>query len=86
MPVSYGCHTDYHPGTVIRIISEKTIDVQSDNWKIASGSEWDGTAEYDYTRNSGGLVMRFRATKKGWNWKGYRLTLGLRRRYYDPSF
>jgi hypothetical protein len=52
-------HSDCHPATVIRIVSEKTVDVQMDSWKLVRGSEHDGSAEYTYERaQSSGFVRR----------------------------
>jgi len=81
-------YTDCSPATVIRIVSESTVDVQMDNWKITSGGEHDGSAEYEYSPNPQGQIVRLRRTKRG-GWKsanGYRGGFGNRRRYYDPSF
>jgi hypothetical protein len=86
-------YSDCDPYTVIRVITQKKIIVQEDNWKIVKGSAQDGSAQYEYTRNPGGAkaVLTLRAdgcwreegfTKKnGGGW-----AVGFRRKYFDPSF
>jgi hypothetical protein len=84
--VTLSPHSDCHPATVIRVVSPKTVHVQMDSWKITSGSEHDGSAEYEYSRDPQGSVVILRKTKKGWRGSGYRAYFGERRRYWDPCF
>lgn len=85
--------SDRTPCTIIRISkSGKHIVVQCDQYKIVSGSEVDGSAEYEYNRNENGSVYDFtlrkngRWVKKGESIKGLALGIGERYRYYDPCF
>lgn len=89
--VGMGCTmlawTDRFPGTVVRVVSAKTIHVQED---IATRLDGHGMSEsqvWSYTVNPEGRVHVFRLTQSGWRSKtGGHLQLGDRSRYHDYSF
>jgi hypothetical protein len=86
--------TDRDPATIIRVSeSGKTVWVTGDKHKVISGSEHNGSAEYEYEsdpdshpyqfsiRNNGRWIQAGSSAKSGTS-----LALGRRRRYRDPSF
>lgn len=96
-------HTERQPTTVVEVKVFKSgsrkgmpreIAVALDNWKVVSGSERDGSAEYEYTSNPGNPKRSFVLSLKGcsqgcWVEKhsgglGWKLALGRRERYYNP--
>lgn len=91
-----GVGSDRYPATVIEVKRYKSgalkgavseITVQEDVAHLVSGSEADGSAQYNYTTNENGEVTTFRPRKNRLVWKstgGRVLYLGARRRYYDP--
>lgn len=81
--------SDSYPYTVIDITpSGKTVTVQEDDHNYMSGDSSIGTAEYKYTQNPNGRIMKFRYSKKYKRWKNtsYRVYFGHRRFYQDPHF
>lgn len=77
-------YSDTYPATVIAR-TPKSITVQEDNHKIESGTWPD--FQYSYTPNPEGKITVFHwSAKKGWQAPGYRLLIGRRRYYNDPSF
>jgi hypothetical protein len=83
--------SDRYPYTIVEIINEKTIVAQRDNATVIKGSEYDGNAEYEYTPDVTGYRKVFTLRKNGkWISKdeqmryGTPLSIGERRRYYDP--
>lgn len=42
------CYSDRHPYEVVEVIDEKHLLIRECDWKIISGSEQDGSAEYEY--------------------------------------
>lgn len=42
------CWSDRHPYEVVEIIDEKHLLIRECDWKIISGSEQDGSAQYEY--------------------------------------
>ena len=92
MAGSISCWTDVHPVTVVAFKGRR-VAVQEDNWKVVSGSEFDGSAQYEYSPNPDAPIKWFSLRKNGRYVSvggtiknGYRLGLGHRRRYYDPHF
>ncbi len=92
MAGSISCWTDVHPVTVVAF-KGKRVAVQEDNWKVVSGSEFDGSAQYEYSPNPDAPIKWFSKRKNGKYVEvggsskgGFRLYLGHRRRYYDPHF
>lgn len=91
--------SDRNPGTLVEIKRYKSgphkgeisqVGVQGDKWTIVSGGEHNGSAEYEYERDTTRPVIWFRKNNKG-QWvkvgdKYARLTIGRRERYYDPHF
>lgn len=97
--------TDRSAGTIVKVQKDKQgrwlIHVQGDSWKIVSGSEFNGSAKYEYERNLEGGISTWRFDAPG-RWVELRvnhetgrlnkvkggngLTIGRRDRYYDPSF
>jgi len=93
MKVTRNAVTDSDPATIIAMSkSGKHITIQDDDWTILSGSEMDGSAQYMYRRNWQGAISAASLRKNGEYrlngcHKGYGLvTLGVQRRYRDPSF
>ena len=92
MIATWNCGSDAYPCTVIAMSkSGKTITIQDDLSFVISGSEYDGTAQYNYRRDPKGRIQAATLRKDGFRLKyackGYgRVLLGWRRRYYDPSF
>lgn len=81
--------SDFTPFEVIKVSdSGKTITIREMNWRIVSGQEYNGTAEYEYESNPHGSIYSVRFSKnKGWKTPdGMRIMFGNARRYYDPSF
>lgn len=90
MPASICSLSDRHPATVIAVNkSGKKLTVRKCEWKVISGSEHDGSAQYEYSEDPEGAEYVFSLRKDG-RWveeKGSnRLSLGHRSRYYDPHF
>jgi len=87
--LSYG--SDCEPATVIAVSkSGHEITIQLDDWKITSGGEHDGSAQYEYSRNPNGGKVKARRRKNGRygtkNSSRPNVHIGSRRRYYDPHF
>jgi hypothetical protein len=89
--------TDRDPGTVAEIVTFKTgaragqikaIGVRADNYVITSGSEYDGSAQYEITPDPDARVIYATLRKNGkFETKGgTRVAVGYRDRHYDPSF
>lgn len=78
---------DRHPNTGLIDM----IFVQSDNYYITSGSAYDGSAEYEYSRNPKGVVLALifknTARMKGWVTRHGKTPfhLGVRRAYFAPE-
>lgn len=88
-PGTVSPYTDCYPVTVVAVKGKK-VGVTYDEWRIISGSEFDGSAEYEYFPRENGPVVWFSLRKNGRYIKvghkitGTRLGLGVRRRHYDP--
>lgn len=81
--------TDRTPFEVVAVSpSGKTITIREMDWKIVSGQEYNGSAEYEYISNENNPVMTVRFSKhKGWKTPdGMRISFGAARRYFDPHF
>jgi len=97
--------TDRSAGTIVEVFQiggDVAIATTGDDYKIVSGSAYDGSAEYEYTSNPDGRRAYWRQTKDGWRkvykgdsgrWlfrdkkgQGEGLIVGTRDQYYDPSF
>lgn len=94
-PATVCMWTDRDPATVVEVLRFKSgarkgqvrgLVVTMDHWVVVKGSEHDGSAEYAYTSRPEGPRVTFLLTKRGLVGKGDRLSIGSRRRYYDPSF
>jgi hypothetical protein len=91
---TYSVGSDRYPATVIDVQAFKSgpragriraITVQDDNAQVVSGNILDGSATYEYSRNTEGSIRTFTADKKGGFGKPFfRLYVGKRERYYDP--
>ena len=93
MGATWNSGSDCYPCTIIAMSkSGKTVTLQDDECKVISGHQDDGTACYEYSRCPNGRIQGATMRKDG----GYRLkgfskgygyvNIGIRRRYYDPSF
>jgi hypothetical protein len=97
--------SDRSAGTIVAVEKDKQgrwlIKVQGDSWKIVSGSEFNGSAEYEYSPNPEGGISTFRFENERWcelrvnhdsgrlnkvKGGGCGLIIGRRDRYYDPHF
>jgi hypothetical protein len=85
--------SDSYPYSVVEVLSEKAIVVQSDNYKAVSGNAADGSAEYEYSPNPEGAkyVVTLRGngrwvTKGEGKKSGRGFYVGARRFRYDPHF
>lgn len=79
--------TDHTPFEVVKVVSDKTVDIRELDYELISGSEFDGSAEYKYYINENKPITRVRRCKRGWRTAdGMRICFGYARRYYDPSF
>jgi hypothetical protein len=89
MGASGSYFSDMTPFEVIKVTpSGKTVTIREMDWKIIKGTDFDGTAEYEYTSNPNGRTYTVRKQKSG-AWKtpcGMRIGFGNARRYYDPHF
>lgn len=98
MPCTVCYLSDSHPARIVgwkRNRDNKVTHVQAqlDDWKIIKGSEQDGSAEYVYTENTSNPCAWYRLRKNGrWVRQGMSLndtpslSIGHKRRYYDPHF
>lgn len=82
--------SDSEPATIIDI-KGKRITVQFDIAELVSGSAQNGTAEYTFTKNENGPIRVFSLRKNGKYIEqgsncGPSLSIGHRRKYYDPHF
>lgn len=82
-------YSDWTPYEVIKVSpSGKTVTLREMDWKITSGSEYNGSAEYEYASNPNNPTVTARPRKHG-GWRtpeGKTIVFGTARRYYDPSF
>lgn len=93
--------SDRNPATVVEVLRFKSgarkgqvrgVLVTEDNYKVVSGSEHDGSAQYEYTSNTQGVRYTFLINQrgqyvgKGAHVGGDKLSLGNREAYRDPSF
>ena len=78
--------TDRNPYTIIEVMSEKRIKVQADNFKVIKGGEHDGSAEYEYSRNSNGAIVTIAKAKNGrWYTAGRTIQCGNGESYFQPG-
>lgn len=95
-PATVTHYSDRSPATVAKVVYTKTgpnagkvreIHVRDDDWTVISGSEHDGSAQYEYAESPNAPVTVYRRTKQGWrSASGTGLALGVRERYHDPHF
>jgi hypothetical protein len=78
--------TDRTAATIVRVVSEQTIDVQADRATRIDDNGMSEVQVYEYTPNPAAPVLRFRLTKRGWRCKGAGLAIGERRQYHDYGF
>lgn len=77
--------TDLTPFEVVRVVSEKTVDIRELDVKITGGDWLD--PEYELHSNEKYPVKRVRKTKRGWRTAdGMKIYFGTARYYRDPSF
>lgn len=93
------CHwSDREPATVVEVLRFKSgakvgqvrgVVVTRDTWTVVKGSEYDGSAQYEYESKPYGTKITFLVNARGqYVRKGGsdKLALGSRERYSDPSF
>lgn len=90
--------SDRNPATITEVLRFKSgeregqirgVVVKADNWKVVSGSEHDGSAQYEYQSNDAARGVTFLVNQRGQYVQkggGDKLRIGHRERYYDPSF
>lgn len=77
--------TDLTPFEVVRVVSDKTVDIRELDVKITGGDWLD--PEYELHPNSSHPVKRVRKGKYGWKTAdGMKIYFGHARYYRDPSF
>lgn len=77
--------TDCYPFEVVRVVSDKTVDVRELDVKIVGGDWLDPV--YELHQNQQNPVKRVRKTKYGWKMAdGMKVFFGGARYYRDPSF
>lgn len=77
--------TDVHPFEVVRVISNKTIEIRQLDVEITGGDWLD--PEYELYSNDENPIERARMTKMGWKTSsGMKIWVGYARYYRDPSF
>ena len=77
--------TDWTPFEVVRVVSDKTVDIREMDVKITGGDWID--PEYEVISNEKNPVKRVRKTKRGWRTAdGMRICFGTASYYRDPSF
>ena len=88
-------HSDRIPVTVIEVTPFKTgpnagkprrVRVQDDNYTVVSGSEADGSAVYEFSRDESGHISEFSWTGKSWTGRSGKIVFGIREKYCDPHF
>lgn len=78
--------SDTYAYEVVRVISDKTIEIRRLIAKRAPGTDW-LDQEYIYYINKYAPVERARKCKYGWKTKdGMKISVGHAREYRDPSF
>lgn len=89
MGATVGVGSDSDPYTVAEVVTPHHIVIQPDNWRIISGNEGDGSAQYEYTTNPNSAPIDVTLRRDG-KWKIDGTTtvvhIGNRRRYRDPGF
>lgn len=83
--------SDRHPYTIVWIsIDGKNMSLQEDNFKRIDNNGMSESQEYEYSPNSVGALVDVSLRKDGYykivNSKNSKVSLGIRRRYYDFSF
>ena len=77
--------TDLTPFEVVRVVSDKTVDIRELDVEITGGDWLD--PEYNLHSNEQYPIKRVRKTKTGWKpADGMRIRFGGARYYRDPSF
>lgn len=78
--------TDCYPYEVVRIISDKTIEIRRLDSEMVEGTDW-LDQEYNLFSNDTNPIERARKCKTGWRTSGgMKISLGYAREYRDPSF
>lgn len=82
--------SDRKPYTVIEVLSEKKIVVQSDSYKRIDTNGMSDCQEYEYSRNPNGCTVTLSKRKDGrWRVVGKKdmvFAVGFRNKYHDFSF
>lgn len=77
--------TDVYPYEVVRVVSDKTVEIRQMDVEITGGDWLD--PEYELISNEAFPIIRVRKGKYGWKTKdGMRVKFGEARYYRDPSF
>ena len=77
--------TDWTPFEVVRVVSDKTVDIRELDVQITGGDYLD--PEYTLHSNEKNPTVRVRKTKTGWKTSsGMLICFGYARYYRDPSF
>lgn len=91
--------SDRHPYEVTQVFDQKHICIRRMEAKVVKGSCQDGSAEYEYERNSKRPEIELKKYKDGWydlrdngngkkikGYSRYSLSFGVMEEYYDPCF
>lgn len=89
LAVTFWYHSDQHPGTITRVVSDKRIEIQEDHATLIGGDTQTESQEYSYAPDPQGRTYVVTKRKDG-RWQasagGPKVALGFRRKYHDPSF
>ncbi len=92
MGATYVCGSDRYPYTIIEIVSDRMIRVQSDIYTPADGYNYYSNQVHDFTPDPDGGIVTLTLRKngrwieKGQSIKSFGYAIGSRRAYSDPSF
>lgn len=85
-------YSDRNPYEVVEIIDNKHLMIRPMDYKRISGSEQDGSAEYEYFSDIKATPIKIFNSKYGWREQNgrklgsTRFTIGYAERYRDPSY
>lgn len=93
MGVTFCIGSDRYPYTISRVVSDRQIEVQEDDYYPAPNHNYFGGQSYIYSRNPFGIASMITLRKNGrWIKTGETMNssgfwrIGVRDAYQDPSF
>ena len=90
--VTYLCGSDRYPFSIIEVINERTIRIQSDISTPAPGYDYYSNQVHTFAPNPKGRIRTLTLRKdgrwieKGQSMKSFSYVIGIRSEYSDPSF